>query len=92
MATSSDGVNWKVHGEHLARFPERSTQCAVLGNRLVLVIDYGYSISTADLMHWKLERSLPLGSTAPGMAAIDGRLVAVTGQGTSQRFVFRTVP
>ncbi|MDP9933506.1 sialidase family protein [Variovorax paradoxus] len=96
VATSPDGVSWTVHGGYPAKFPKKSVQCAVLGNRLFLVAPDGnsYSVSTTDLANWKYERSpvLSAASNAPGMAAIDGRLVVTTGQGTSERSVFRTVP
>ncbi|MEO6281114.1 hypothetical protein [Roseateles sp.] len=55
---------------------------------------HGSTVSSADLRAWKAERApgQNLNNSAPGMAAVSGRLVVSGGQGTSQRTVFRTVP
>lgn len=94
VATSADGVAWTVHAGYPPRFPQRSTQCAVLNDRLFInSTSYDFdAVSSADLQSWKIERPMGGVGNAPGMAAIDGRLLITSGDGTSQRTVYRTVP
>jgi len=94
LATSADGVQWNVRSGLPARFPFGSTQCGLLNNRLVVVAPDGNrdTYSSADLQSWQLEPSPGFATPSPGAAAVAGRLLTVTGSGTSQRTVYRTVP
>ena len=98
VATSSDGANWTVHPGTPSTFPRYSTQCAVMNGKLFVnstdVTNISRDVaSTADLVNWQIEPPLGFRSGyAPGMVAIGGRLVITTGQGSSQRTTFRTVP
>ncbi|MGJ7525629.1 hypothetical protein [Variovorax sp. GB1P17] len=101
VATSADGTNWTLASGFPANFPKGSTQCAVLNGRLFISptsdATFGKpnqnAMSTTDLVNWQLERPR-VGSSgdASGMAVIQGRLLVTTGQGTSQRTTYRTVP
>ncbi|SEK93339.1 hypothetical protein SAMN05518845_103530 [Variovorax sp. YR750] len=101
VATSSDGANFTIAGGLPATFPKNSLHCAVLDGRLFISPTSNSTIgsteqnamSTTDLATWQIERSRPFSTPdAPGMVAIDGRLVVTTGQGTSERTTYRTVP
>lgn len=95
LATSADGAQWNVRSSGLpARFPLGSMQCGILNNRLVVVATDGNhdTYSSADLQTWQLEPSPGLAMPSPGAATVAGRLLTVTGSGTSQRTVYRTVP
>ena len=95
VATSADGVNWTVRSGYPKTFPAASTQCSVLNERLFInaVDPNDDAVSSVDLIHWQLERPQALPPVnAPGMAAVNGRLMITTGSGTSQRTTYRTVP
>ncbi|WP_208513542.1 hypothetical protein [Variovorax paradoxus] len=50
-------------------------------------------VSTTDLVNWQIERPrAQTGADAPGMAAVGGRLIVITGRGTSSLATYRTVP
>ncbi|MGJ7504390.1 hypothetical protein ACSFBF_28815 [Variovorax sp. ZT5P49] len=101
VATSADGATFTMASGFPSTFPKGSTQCAVLNGRLFISPTSTFSdngsgksaVSTTDLANWQLERSrLTTMGDAPGMAAINSRLVVTTGQGSSQRTTYRTVP
>lgn len=101
VATSADGVNWTLASGYPATFPKGSTQCAVLNNRLFVspTFEAGIgkpaqnAVSTTDLANWQLEHTrFSTPGDAPGMAAVSGRLVVTTGQGSSERTTYRTLP
>ncbi|MBO9652217.1 MAG: hypothetical protein J7605_27230 [Variovorax sp.] len=99
VASSPDGVQWNVHGGYPATFPKRSTQCAVLGDKLIVegngqIVDgrIAQSMSTTDLANWtpELSRSKLNEIEIPNMIAVDGRLLAFTGQSTTRLTLYRT--
>ncbi|USX16401.1 hypothetical protein NHH88_11670 [Oxalobacteraceae bacterium OTU3CAMAD1] len=96
VMTSPDGQNWTARKTYPGNFPVRSTQCAVMNDRLFVNPSDGYggvTYSTTDLQTWQPEverASNPF--DVPGMVVVNGRLVVVMGDGTSQRTVMRTTP
>lgn len=100
ITSSADGESWTVHEVPARRFPKGSVQCAVWNDRLFVTPATSYSnydpriMSTDDLQTWQIEHDFVPGSSfpAPGMVALEGRLLVVSGSGTSERTTFRTVP
>lgn len=100
VATSTDGATFTLTGGYPETFPKGSTQCAVLDNRLyispsdnILKQPVQDVVSTTDLVNWQIERPrAQTGADAPGMAAVGGRLIVITGRGTSSLATYRTVP
>jgi hypothetical protein len=94
VVSSADGTTWTEHGGRPASFPSGSTQCAVMNGRLFINAKDGNSqaVSTNDLATWQLERPMSMWSNAPGMAAVNGRLLITTGSGTTYLPTYRTVP
>lgn len=100
VATSPDGVQWTVHSGYPATFPKGSTQCAVLDDKLIIVGNgqimegrTAQSMSTTDLVNWNLElsRSRLNEIEVPNLIAVDGRLLAFSGQSTTKLTLNRTV-
>ncbi|RQO63830.1 hypothetical protein DBV14_02015 [Variovorax sp. KBW07] len=102
VATSTDGgATFKMASGFPTSFPKGSAQCAVLNGRLFISPSFveGYTgpakdaVSTTDLVNWQFERprTTSMGD-APGMAVVNGRLVVTTGQSTSERTTYRTLP
>lgn len=94
LMTSTDGQNWTERKTYPGNFPLRSTQCAVMNDRLFVNPSDGYggvTYSSVDLQTWQPEverASNPF--DVPGMVVVNGRLVVIMGEGTSQRSVMRT--
>lgn len=94
IATSSDGVQWTVYGNSLNNERSGSRQCAVLNGRLIVnSADSLNTTSSTDLTNWRAEFAPGPGfAGAPGMIAINGRLLITSGQGSSERKTLRTLP
>jgi Putative Ig domain/Galactose oxidase, central domain len=96
--TSTDGVTWTQKslpaGTPLKSGSKFLQQCGIANNRVYFSTD-NPMFSSANLSDWSYEPFLLQGSgddVVPGMASINGTLFFATGQGTSQRTLYRSVP